>query len=133
MLRAEVKALKAELGPKAFAAHRQVKLFAALVRIVHETVPRNPDAVGFRQGLTLGEKFTSWRRVKGHGLPARWRLFFKFSDKSKVIVFVWLNDETTLRQAGAATDVYAVFRKMLQGGNPPTDLASLQKRASRGK
>jgi len=73
------------------------------------------------------------RRVKEHSLPARWRLFFKSSDSNKVIGFAWLNDETLLRQDGALTDVDAVFKEMLQGGYPPTDLANLQRRASRGK
>jgi len=36
-----------------------------------------------------------------------------------VIVYVWINDEFTLRKAGSKTDAYAVFKSMLNAGNPP--------------
>jgi toxin YhaV len=57
-------------------------------------------------------------------------LFFRYSSSAKVIVFAWVNDETTLRTYGAKSDVYAVFRKMLDGGNPPDDWAALMAAAS---
>jgi toxin YhaV len=57
-------------------------------------------------------------------------LFFRYSSSAKVIVFAWVNDETTLRTYGAKSDVYAVFRKMLDGGNPPDDWAALIAAAS---
>lgn len=132
-LRARVKQLKAELGESGFASHPEVKLFAALVHIVHDTVPRDPEHPDFRLGKTLGERYTGWRRVKRHGLPERMRLFFKFSSARKVIVFVWLNDTDTLRKDGASSDPYAVFRRMLEGGNPPDDFAELLQAVETGK
>jgi toxin YhaV len=131
--RKRVKQLKAKRKPSDFAMHPEVKLFAALVNIVHEVVPRNPEEPEFRLGGTLGSKYTNWRRVKGHGLPTRMRLFFKYSSSRRVIVFAWLNDEGTLRKAGAPTDVYTVFQNMLKSGNPPDDLDSLLARVSAGK
>lgn len=128
-----VKQLKAKLKQSDFEAHPEVKLFAALVNIVHDVVPRNPDEPEFRLGATLGPKYSSWRRVKGHGLAPRMRLFFKYSSARRVIVFAWLNDEGTLRKAGASTDVYAVFQRMLKSGNPPDDFGALLKKASAGK
>ncbi len=79
-----------------------VKLFAALVEIVQEKVTQDPEHKDFRLGKTLGDEFTSWRRVKKHGLPDRYRLFFRFATvPKKVFVFAWLNDEDTLRKAGS--------------------------------
>ena len=133
VMRERVRRLKAELGEAEFAAHPDVKLFAALVHIVHETVPRDPEHPDFRLGKTLGDRFTSWRRVKRHGLPDRLRLFFKFSSSHKVIVFVWLNDATILRKDGASSDPYAVFRRMLEGGHPPDDFDELMRAVATGK
>ncbi len=132
-LRDRVRCLKLELDQNDFAVHPEVKLFAALVHIVHETVPRDPEHSDFRLGKTLGDRFTSWRRGKRHGLPDRMRLFFKFSSSHKVVVFVWLNDADTLRKEGATSDPYAVFRRMLEGGKPPDDFDALMKAVKSGK
>ena len=132
-LRDTVKRLKTELDESRFATHPDVKLFAALVHIVHEIVPRDPEQTDFRLGKTLGDRFTGWRRVKRHGLPDRMRLFFKFSSAHKVIVFVWLNDQYTLRKDGSSSDPYAVFRSMLESGSPPDGFNELLKAVRTGK
>ena len=36
-----------------------------------------------------------------------------------------MNDRDTLRKAGASTDPYTVFTKMLASGNPPDDWPAL--------
>lgn len=114
---AEVEDL-AQQNPQGYRQHTATKLLPALTHIIETLVSAHPGAPQFRLGATLGV-YTNWRRVKGNGLPSRYRLFFRFMIKAKVIVFVWLNDEDTQRKAGAKTDVYAVFRKMLQGGQVP--------------
>lgn len=54
------------------------------------------------------------------------RLFFRFaSSPLPLIVFVWLNDEDTLRKEGAKTDVYLRFRAMLERGEVPTAMEDL--------
>ncbi len=58
------------------------------------------------------------------------RLFFRFSSSHKAIVYAWVNDETTLRKAGAQRDPYAIFTKRLKEGNPPDDWDSLVKHAT---
>ena len=131
-LREQVKHLKATLDAKAFQAHPDAKLFAALVNIVHEALS-DPAAPQFLLGNTLGAEHRGWRRVKGNGLPERMRLFFKFSVARKVIVFAWLNDQRTLRKQGGSTDVYAVFQQMLKAGRPPDTLDDLLKKVSSGK
>jgi toxin YhaV len=67
-----------------------------------------------------------WFRAKFH---QRYRLFFRFSSKDKIIVYVWIHDESTLRKAGAKTDAYAVFGAMLKSGEPPQSLEALLRRA----
>jgi toxin YhaV len=46
-----------------------------------------------------------------------------------VIVYVWVNDEFTLRKAGSKTDPYSVFKSMLNAGDPPRTLEALLKGA----
>ena len=44
-------------------------------------------------------------------------------------MYVWVNDEFTLRKAGSKTDAYAVFTSMLTAGDPPRTIEALLKRA----
>ena len=64
----------------------------------------------------MGPEFRHWRRAK---IGRRFRLFFRYDSRSKVIVYAWVNDENTLRSSGSKSDPYAVFLKMLERGNPP--------------
>jgi toxin YhaV len=66
-------------------------------------IPRDPNAPEFRQGNTLGRDNRHWFRAKFH---QRYRLFYRFATKEKVIIYAWLNDEKTLRKAGSKTDPY---------------------------
>jgi len=80
-------------------------------------------------GHTPGPQYAHWRRIK-RGLPSRYRLFYCFSSSPvKVIVYAWLNDEATLRKAGAKT-VYAVFQRMLARSEVPSDIDALTKGGS---
>ena len=99
-----------------------VKLFHALSRLMLEVIPQDPSRTEYRQGNTLGPRHRRWRRAR---IGRRFRLFFRFDTKAKVIVYAWVNDQSTLRSAGSRTDPYAVFAKMLAQGNPPGDWASL--------
>lgn len=38
-----------------------------------------------------------------------------------MIVYAWINNRDMLRRAGAGTDPYTVFARMLTGGSPPHD------------
>jgi len=108
--------------PQGFESNANVKLFNALAQLMLETVPIDPNRDEYRQGNTMGPAFRHWRRAK---LGRRFRLFFRFDSKTKIIIFAWVNDENTLRSSGSKTDPYAVFQKMLQRGNPPDDWAAL--------
>ena len=129
----ELEAVVAKLArdnPTGYEAHPKTRLLALVYRAVMQLVPANPDAPDFRLGKTLGSENTNWRRVK-KGMPDRYRLFFRFaSNPFKAIVYVWFNDENTLRKAGSKTDVYESFKRMLARGVVPTDMAQLLRDAS---
>jgi toxin YhaV len=111
--------------PAGYKTHPKTKLLASVHRAITQLVPANPDAPDFRLGKTLGADNTNWRRVK-KGMPDRYRLFFRFaSSPVKVIVYVWFNDEDTLRKAGSKTDVYAAFKRMLARGVVPARIDEL--------
>lgn len=112
--------------PNAYKEHPKTKLLATIHGLITESIPRNANAPEFRQGDTLGPDNRHWFRAKFH---QRYRLFFRFSSKDKVIVYVWVNDESTLRKAGSRTDAYAIFKSMLNAGDPPQSLEALLKRA----
>ncbi len=89
-----------------------------------EVIPQNPSRDEYRQGNTLGTRYRHWRRAK---IGRRFRLFFRYDAKAKVIVYAWVNDQRTLRSSGSKSDPYTVFAAMLTLGNPPDDWASLMK------
>ena len=109
-------------NPKAAHENANVKLQAALARLILETIPADPASDEFRQGNALGADFRHWRRAK---IGRRFRLFFRYDSRSRVIVYAWVNDENTLRSSGSKTDPYAVFLKMLERGDPPDEWNAL--------
>lgn len=116
-----------ENDPDKFESNANVKLFRALSQLMLDVVPGDPARQEYRQGNTLGPAHRHWRRAK---VGRRFRLFFRYDSKSKVIVYAWVNDEQTLRSTGSKTDPYAVFEKMLGRGTPPDDWASLVEASS---
>jgi toxin YhaV len=120
----EVTAL-AKSDPRGYKAHPKTRLLASVLKTITERVPANPDHPDFRLGNTLGRGYGNWRRAK-KGLPDRYRLFFRFaSSPQKLIVYVWFNDEDTLRKTGSKTDVYEAFRRMLARGEVPEGIEDL--------
>ena len=109
-------------NPKQFGSNANVRLFRALSQLMLDAVPSDPGREEYRQGNTLGSSYRHWRRAK---IGRRFRLFFRYDSKAKVIVYAWVNDEETLRSAGSKSDPYIVFAKMLQRGNPPDDWSTL--------
>ncbi|MGB3288597.1 MAG: type II toxin-antitoxin system YhaV family toxin [Burkholderiaceae bacterium] len=106
-----------------FESNANVKLLNALSHLILNVVPSDPSRNEYRQGNTLGPAYRHWRRAK---IGRRFRLFFRYDSRAKVIVFAWVNDEQTLRSAGSKSDPYAVFEKMLGRGNPPDDWNALK-------
>jgi toxin YhaV len=119
----QVERLKRQF-PDDYGSQAATKLLATISRLIYETIPADPNSTEFRQGNTLGVENRHWFRAKFH---ARYRLFFRFSSQEKVIVYAWVNDETSLLKAGSKTDPYAVFASMLKAGDPPTNFSKLLK------
>ncbi len=113
----EAARLKATLDSEAFRQHPTVKLGASVRRLITEIVPADPNAPAFR----LSGDLARFRRAKGHGLPPRYRLFWTFSNEARVIIFLYLNDESTLRKEGARSDPYERFKRLVERGEIGAD------------
>ncbi|WP_295192499.1 type II toxin-antitoxin system YhaV family toxin [uncultured Brevundimonas sp.] len=120
-LRDEVAQLKTG-DPTSYAGHPKAKLFKRITDIISVEVPADPNAAAYQLGNTMGSAHRHWRRAK---FLQRFRLFFRFDSKTKTIIYVWVNDDNTLRKAGSKTDVYSVFKGRLGKGDPPTDWKDL--------
>lgn len=108
--------------PENFEHNANVRLFRSLSHLIFEAIPSNPARDEYRQGTTMGPAYRHWRRAK---IGRRFRLFFRYDSKAKIIVYAWVNDNNTLRSTESKTDPYVVFQKMLGRGNPPDDWAAL--------
>jgi len=115
---AEVEALARRLSTKEYARHSKVRLLARVRKIILEDIPRDPASRAYEQGNTLGSAHRHWRRAK---FNQRFRIFFRFHTGSRVIIYAWMNDESTLRARGSRRDVYAAFERRLTAGEPPDD------------
>ncbi|WP_166293526.1 type II toxin-antitoxin system YhaV family toxin [Bradyrhizobium sp. 2S1] len=104
--------------PQGYKKKRATKLLAAVLKVAFEDIPSDPTHDTYRQGGTLGDAYKHWFRAK---FLQQFRLFFRYqqSADANVIVLAWVNDDTTLRAYESADDAYAVFRRMLNRGNPP--------------
>ncbi len=112
----------AKKDPAGYRSHPVVKMLGAIVRLTTREIPREPGHNEFRQGGTLGAAYTSWRRAKFY---QRFRLFFRYDSSMQVIVYAWVNSEGGLWKSGDRNDPYAVFRRMLTRGSPPTVIEEL--------
>lgn len=118
---AEVEARKRR-DPETWRKKNATKRLAAILKLVRTDIPADPASPQFRQGDTLGSHRKHWFRAK---FFQQYRLFFRFDSGRKIIVLVWVNDEETLRAYGSRSDAYAVFKSMLDGGNPPEDFDAI--------
>jgi toxin YhaV len=124
-LLAQVEALRRR-DPENYRGKNPTKLLAAVTKLAFEVIPQNPADPKYRLGDTLGDQYTHWFRDK---FFQQYRLFFRFHREKKIIVYAWVNDQSTKRAYGSKTDAYKVFKKMLGGGNPPDDWDALVKEA----
>ena len=111
-----------EKDPKTYHKKNASKLLAAINKLAFNVIPQDPTLEKYRQGETLGVEYKHWFRAK---FFQQYRLFFRFDSKSKIIVYAWVNDGSTLRAYGSKTDAYKTFTKMLKNSNPPDDWDSL--------
>ncbi len=102
--------------PQEYKKKKETKLLAAILKLTQQDIPADPANAVYRQGDTMGEGNRHWRRAK---FFQQYRLFFRYNEKAKVIIYAWVNDDNTKRAYGSKNDAYRVFEKMLKTGNPP--------------
>lgn len=105
-------------APQTYHKKNATKRLAAIAKLVFEVIPQDPTRNEYRQGATLGDEYKHWLRAK---FFQQYRLFFRYHQESKIIVFAWVNDEDSKRTYGSRTDAYRVFKKMLENDHPPDD------------
>lgn len=124
-LTTDVEALRGT-DPDGYRTHPKAKLLKRISDVVFTEVPRDPASDVYLLGNTLGGSHRRWRRAK---FLQRFRLFFRFDTATRVIIYAWVNDETSLRKEGGKTDPYTVFKGRLAKGDPPTDWTELLRTA----
>ena len=115
-----------EKDPKGYTKKNVTKRFAAIHKLAYEIIPQNPTLTDYRQGSTLGGNNKHWFRAK---FFQQYRLFFRYHQASRIIVYAWVNDDNTKRAYESKTDAYKVFSKMLASGEPPDSWDALLKSA----
>lgn len=108
--------------PDDYKKKNPTKRLAAITKLAFEVIPQDPTRSEYRQGTTLGKEYKHWFRAK---FFQQYRLFFRYHQDAKIIVFAWVNDEKSKRAYESNTDAYRVFQKMLNNGHPPNDWSDL--------
>ncbi len=112
--------------PQGYVKKNPTKQLAAIARLTFEIIPQDPARTDYRQGSTLGDKHKHWFRAK---FFQQYRLFFRYHQESKIIIYAWVNDDNTKRAYGSSKDAYHVFRRMIESGHPPDDWKTLLEEA----
>jgi toxin YhaV len=112
--------------PKDYKKKNATKRLAAIAKLAFDVIPQDPTRSDYRQGTTLGNEYKHWFRAN---FFQQYRLFFRYHQESKIIVFAWVNNEHSKRAYDSNTDAYRVFKKMLESGHPPDDWNYLLKEA----
>lgn len=108
--------------PLVYKKKNSAKRLAAISKLIFEIIPNDPTLPEYRQGGTLGSNYSHWHRAK---FFQQYRLFFRYHQESKIIIYAWVNDEDTKRAYDSKRDAYLVFKKMLKKGIPPDNWAQL--------
>jgi len=112
--------------PQDYKKKNATKRLAAIAKLAFDVIPQDPTRSDYRQGNTLGDDYKHWFRAK---FFQQYRLFFRYHQEGKIIVFAWVNDENSKRSYDSNTDAYRVFKKMLESGHPPDNWNDLLKDA----
>ncbi|WP_287751309.1 type II toxin-antitoxin system YhaV family toxin, partial [Microcystis sp. M046S1] len=70
------------------------KRLAAIAKLAFDTIPHDQTSSAYRLGTTLGDDYKHWFRAK---FFQQYRLFFRYHEESKIILFAWVNDENSKR------------------------------------
>lgn len=103
---------------------KPTKILTAIYELAFKKIPENPSRPEYRQGDTLGPHYKHWFRAE---FFQQYRLFFRYHQESKLIIYAWVNDDSCLRAYESKSDAYKIFRQMLENGHPPDDWEALSK------
>ncbi|MBN1602655.1 MAG: type II toxin-antitoxin system YhaV family toxin [Chitinispirillaceae bacterium] len=95
--------------PINYKTHPKYKLLETVRNIIFFEIPANPTHCRFN----LSGNLSSYKREK---FGNRRRLFFRYFSNDFSIIYLWLNNEDTLRKDGSKTDPYQLFSKMVSNG-----------------
>lgn len=109
-LKEQIQELRTKLDDEAFKQHEIVKLAYRIRKADQEIIPQDPNRPEYR----LSGELKKYRRYK-QGLK-RYRIIFCFCNHPKIIIYLYVNDEKHLRKAGAKTDPYEEFKKLIAKG-----------------
>ncbi len=96
--------------PKAYIKKNATKQLAAIAKLAFDSLPQDPTRTDYRQGSTLGDEYEHWFRAK---FFQQYRLFFRYHQESRIIIYAGVNDDNTGRAYGSSTDAYRIFRRMI--------------------
>lgn len=121
-LKGDVRMLKQQLDLQNFRHHPRVKLLAAVMQGIKEHIAADPYASRF----ALKGPLRRYGRLKGLGLPERYRLFFRpfEAEGRRLLLVLWLGFP---RKEGDREDCYAVFSRMVRRGDFPEDWDDVQR------
>jgi toxin YhaV len=98
-------------NPENYKKKNATKRLAAIAKLAFDVIPQDPTRSDYRQGSTLGDEYKHWFRAK---FFQQYRLFFRYHQENKIIVLVWVNDESSKRAYGSKTDAYLIFKRCLR-------------------
>jgi mRNA-degrading endonuclease RelE of RelBE toxin-antitoxin system len=101
-----VERLYKTLPHQEYVQHQTVKLLARLYDATSKIIPNNPNHADYY----LRGNLAKYRRYK-KGL---FRLIFCFSTNPPIIVYLYINDNKHLRQAGSLSDPYHEFETLVK-------------------
>ncbi|MBZ0188236.1 MAG: type II toxin-antitoxin system YhaV family toxin [Candidatus Obscuribacterales bacterium] len=126
----------AQSQPATYESHKSTKMLKRITDLIIEEIPADPGHERFQQGKIeySGAGYQHWKRAK-FGKNHRYRLFFRYEQKQlshglrKVIIYAWINDESSFRKSGDKNDPYALFAKDLKKGRLPDSIEALLREA----
>ena len=104
--------------PQEYKQKNATKRLAAINKLAFEIIPQDPTRKEYRLGNTLGKEYKHWFCAR---FFQQYRLFFRYHQQQKIVVYAWVNDAKSKRAYESKTDAYRVFTKMLDNNNPPNN------------
>jgi len=90
-------------NPENYKKKNATKRLAAIIKLAFDVIPQDPSRSDYRQGSTLGDEHKHWFRAKFY---QQYRLFFRYHQESKIIIYAWVNDTSSKRAYDSSADAY---------------------------